>query len=180
MRIRQMLSISIGTAILAVCSQISIPLFFTPVPITLQTFAIILISIILGKPGVISVLIYTLLGALGAPVFANFSGGFNSIAGPSGGYILGFILMSMIISSYNHQKKNIFLFIIAYIGLIIDYLFGTIQLKIYTGLSFYEAIAAGVLPFIIKDIIITSITVPLSLKIKKLIPYSISNSIKTN
>ena len=82
---------ALGAVIIAVCSWISIP---TVVPFTLQTFAVFsVLGLLGGKRGTISVLIYILLGAVGVPVFAGFSGGFGVILGPTGGYIIGF---------YNH------------------------------------------------------------------------------
>ena len=83
---------ALGAVIIAVCSWISIP---TVVPFTLQTFAVFsVLGLLGGKRGTISVLIYILLGAVGVPVFAGFSGGFGVILGPTGGYIVGFLLVS--------------------------------------------------------------------------------------
>lgn len=79
------------TAVLAVLSQISIPL---PggVPITLQTFAVVFLAVNLGSGyGTVSVLVYLLIGAAGIPVFANFNGGLGVLFGPTGGYLLGFL-----------------------------------------------------------------------------------------
>ena len=81
---------AIGAALIAVCAWISIP---ADVPFTLQTFAIFAVCGLLGgKRGTVSVLVYLLLGAVGAPVFAGFRGGFASLIGTTGGYLVGFIL----------------------------------------------------------------------------------------
>ena len=75
--------------IMAVCSWISIP---TEVPFTLQTFAVFCALLLLGgRNGFFSVLVYILLGAVGIPVFAGFSGGMGVILGTTGGYIVGFL-----------------------------------------------------------------------------------------
>ena len=79
-------------AITAVCSYVSIPLGFTPVPVNLATLAVFLAGGILGsRYGTISLAVYTLLGAAGIPVFSEFRGGLGVLAGPTGGYIIGYI-----------------------------------------------------------------------------------------
>ena len=85
-------------AITAVCSFITIPLGFTPVPINLGTLAVFLTGGILGKKyGTISMTVYVLLGAAGVPVFAGFRAGISVLAGPTGGYIIGYIVAVFII-----------------------------------------------------------------------------------
>lgn len=82
------------TVLIAICSWISIP---TLVPFTLQTFAVFLsVSVLGGKRGTAAVIIYVLLGAIGVPVFAGFSGGLGIILNNTGGYIIGFILSALI------------------------------------------------------------------------------------
>lgn len=84
-------------ALIAVCSWISVPLPFTPVPINLATFAVSVTGALLGyKKGTLSVLIYVLIGAVGVPVFAGFRGGLGHITGPTGGYIVGYITSAFI------------------------------------------------------------------------------------
>ena len=87
---------AIGAALIAVCAWISIP---ADVPFTLQTFAIFAVCGLLGgRRGTVSVLVYLLLGAVGAPVFAGFRGGFASLLGTTGGYLVGFVLLTLIIA----------------------------------------------------------------------------------
>ena len=82
-------------AVITVCSWISLPVF--AVPITLQTFAVFSALLILGgKYGTMSVLVYILLGSVGAPVFSGFRGGLSALMGPTGGYIVGFLLTGII------------------------------------------------------------------------------------
>lgn len=81
--------IGLFVAVMAICSWISIP---ATVPFTLQTFAVFMaVGLLGGKRGTIAVLTYVLLGAIGVPVFAGFSGGIGALLGNSGGYIVGFI-----------------------------------------------------------------------------------------
>ena len=85
--------IAMGVALIAVCSWISIPL---PVPITLQTFAICLITAVLGlRLGLWAVVVYILLGAAGLPVFSGFRSGIGTLLGTTGGDIIGFVFTAL-------------------------------------------------------------------------------------
>src|ERR687889_115461 len=78
-------------AVTAVTAQITIPLPFSPVPFTLQVLAVILSGLLLGpRYGALSQAIYVLIGAIGVPVFAGFSGGLGIVLGPTGGYLLSY------------------------------------------------------------------------------------------
>ena len=92
--VRDMALVAMMTALMAVCSWISIP---TTVPFTLQTLGVFLACALLGgKRGSLAVLVYILLGALGLPVFAGFSGGAGALLGSTGGYILGFLRQALV------------------------------------------------------------------------------------
>ena len=85
---------AVCAALMAVCSWISIP---ATVPFTLQTFAVFCtLGLLGGRRGTAAILVYLLLGALGVPVFAGFSGGIGILFGTTGGYLLGFILMGLV------------------------------------------------------------------------------------
>lgn len=87
--VRDLVLIALFAALMAICSWISIP---TTVPFTLQTFAVFVAAGLLGgKRGTIAVLVYILLGAVGLPVFAGFTGGVGILLGSTGGYIIGFL-----------------------------------------------------------------------------------------
>ena len=89
--------IAMFAAVMAVCSWISVP---ATVPFTLQTFGVFLaVGTLGGKRGSLAVLTYLLLGAVGAPVFAGFSGGIGCILGSTGGYIIGFLFSALVICS---------------------------------------------------------------------------------
>lgn len=91
---RDIAYIAFFAVIIAVCSWISIP---TVVPVTLQTFAIFLtVGVLGGKRGSLAVLVYILLGCVGVPVFAGFSGGIGILAGQTGGYIVGFLISALV------------------------------------------------------------------------------------
>lgn len=117
--------VALSTAIIAVCSWISIPL---TVPITLQTFAVFAVAGLFGaKRGTLSVLVYILLGAIGVPVLAGMQGGFDKIIGSTGGYILGFIFIALIVGlvSDKFNRKLVPLAIAMLLGLLVCYVFGT-------------------------------------------------------
>ncbi|MFC7684829.1 biotin transporter BioY [Ureibacillus sp. GCM10028918] len=143
-----------GAAIIAVLAQITIPLPL--IPITGQTLAVGLIATILGrKNGTIAVLLYILLGAIGLPVFSGFSGGLGVIVGPTGGYIIGFLVQAYLMGVYMDKfGVNYTHSIIAnLIGMVITLAFGTTWLKIVGDLSWTAAFMGGVYPFIIVGII---------------------------
>lgn len=150
-RLKMMIVSALFAAIIAVFAQITIPLPFSPVPITGQTLAIGLAATILGKRyGTLSVAIYLLLGAVGAPVFAGMSGGFGALVGPTGGYLIGFLPTAYFIGLYLEKTSfTVKQAIVAnLIGMIITLAFGTAWLKIAADLTWTAAIAGGVTPFI--------------------------------
>ena len=92
--ITSMIYIALMAVIITICSWISIP---GPVPFTLQTFAVFTALLLLGtRDGLISIVVYLLLGAVGVPVFSGFSGGIGHLLGPTGGYLIGFIVMGFV------------------------------------------------------------------------------------
>ena len=97
MSVRDICYAGLFAAVIAVMAQISIPMPLG-VPMTMQTFAITLAAVVLGaKLSALSSLIYLILGAVGIPVLANFSGGFDKFVGPTGGFLISFPLMAFII-----------------------------------------------------------------------------------
>lgn len=142
-------------SITAVLSQISIPLPFTTIPLTMQVFAIMLSGILLGpKLGTISQIIYVLLGSIGIPVFAQMSGGMGIVLGPTGGFILSFPLIALIVGYFSKKyKSKPMVFIGMIIGLIISYTIGTLQFCFVTDMTFMAGLMACVIPFVAVDIL---------------------------
>ncbi|MCH3965747.1 MAG: biotin transporter BioY [Clostridium sp.] len=153
--IKEMCTVAIFTAITAVLSQISIPLPFSPVPITMQVLAIYLSSIILGsKLGTLSQIIYILLGIVGIPVFANFSGGLSVLVGPTGGFLISFPIIAFIIGKTAENDLNFIFKILGLIfSLMVCYFIGTLQFIFITNMSIQKSIALCVLPYIPLDIV---------------------------
>jgi Uncharacterized conserved protein len=146
---------SLFGALTAAGAFIHIPL--PPVPITAQTFFLNVAALLLGGPlGAVSQFIYVLLGVVGMPVFAGGKAGLGVIFGPTGGYLLGFIIAAFVIGMINQMKKSagIFWHIFSMlIGMLIIYFLGSLQLSLVAKMSFHKALAVGVLPFIPGDII---------------------------
>lgn len=146
--------IGVFTAVTAVSAQIIIPI--PGVPFTMQTFAVLLTGIVLGaKKGAVSVLAYVLLGAVGVPVFSGFTGGLQSVAGPTGGFILAFPLMAVLagLGDRLKDKSKAFLLLFLALALIVSYVLGVGMFSLITKNSFSVGFTVCVLPFIIPDIL---------------------------
>ena len=101
---KDMALIALFAAVITVCSWISVP---AAVPFTLQTFAVFTAALLLGgRRGLWAVVLYIFLGAVGLPVFSGFRGGFGALLGPTGGYILGFILSVLVIWAVTARAGN--------------------------------------------------------------------------
>lgn len=168
-------------ALLCILSPISIPLP-SPMPaITLAIAAVYLSAYLTGpKCSSAAILIYILLGCIGLPVFSKGQAGLSVLAGPTGGYIIGYFFIA-ICTGFTVQKfeKKIYLHIIRMvIGTLICYTFGTVWLGISMHLSPKAAIAAGVAPFVVFDAIkliaCTAIGYPVRRQLARLLPGSIS------
>lgn len=153
MKIKSMVICAVFSATLCIFCVLTVPI--GPVPVSMATFAIMLTAIILGpKKSSISVIIYILLGSIGLPVFSGFKGGFQVLAGPTGGYIWSYIFMALLIGSVAKKCVNnkIIIFIGCIASTIVCYILGTVQFAIAQGTSFMSALSICVLPFIPFDI----------------------------
>ena len=158
--------IAVFAVIMAICSWISIP---AAVPFTLQTFGVFIAAGVLGgKRGTLSVLVFILLGAVGIPVFANFSGGIGVLAGPTGGYIIGFIAMAIIAGLVIDNFHQPWLQLIGMIvGTIICYALGTAWFCFEAKSTVSGALSICVFPFIPGDLIKMVIAMLIGPAIKK-------------
>ena len=154
-------------ALSAICSWISIPLGFTPVPMNLATLAVFLAGGLLGaKYGAISLTVYGLVGAVGAPVFAGFRGGLSVLAGPTGGFIIGYIAAAFVAGAIvglaferreREAKPSLRLPLTIAAGLVAGllacYALGTAWFMVSTNTGFMPALLACVVPFLPGDAI---------------------------
>jgi biotin transport system substrate-specific component len=167
--------IGVASALIAVCSWITIPL--PTVPITLQTLGVCVVAGLLGfKRGTLATAIYIILGAIGVPVFANFSGGFAVILGQTGGYIIGFIFTAMIVGfvSDKFNGKLLPLIIAMVVGILVCYAFGTAWFAVVYAKSNDPATLLTILgwcvfPFLLPDAVKIAIAGIVANRVRKLI-----------
>lgn len=155
------------TAIICIVSQIAIP---TPlnVPITLQTFAIALCGYWLGlKWGLAATAVYIILGAVGLPVFSFFRGGTQVLTSATGGFIIGFLILSASCGIASRFKKTSLKLLLGIVGLLICHMIGILQFSFVSNTTLFEAAAVSSLPFLIKDIILVIASYPIAKKYKK-------------
>ena len=159
-------------AVIAVMAQISIPMPLG-VPMTMQTFAITLAAVVLGsKLSAIATLVYLALGAVGVPVLANFSGGFDKFVGPTGGFLISFPLMAYIIGlGVEHRDAFKGAFVTAVIvGTVVNYVVGVAMFVVVAHSTIAVGITACVLPFIPTAIIKAVLACAIGLNLRKRIP----------
>ena len=146
-----------AAALTALAAQWRVYLPFTPVPITGQTFAVLLTGAALGwKVGAAGQLAYVAAGALGAPVFAESSGGVEVITGATGGYLIGFLFAAGLVGwMAEHRQDRTFatMFTAFLLGSALIYVFGVVGLMISADMTLATAVEAGVVPFLLGDLI---------------------------
>lgn len=168
---RNMAYIAVFVVLIAICSWISIP---TVVPFTLQTFAIFLtVGILGGRRGSLAVLVYILLGFIGVPVFANFTGGIGCLAGQTGGYIAGFLLSALVVWAMEPLAGERFWLkaISMVFGLLACYAVGTawfmvVYAKNTGAIGIGTVLSWCVIPFILPDLIKIVLACILSRRLK--------------
>ncbi|NIM03846.1 biotin transporter BioY [bacterium] len=152
-----MILCALFAALTGVGGLIAIPLPFTPVPITLQTFFTFLAGAILGKYlGSLSQLIYLLLGIIGLPVFAKGSSGLGVLLGPTGGYLVGFVPAAFLIGWILEKKEKppyALIFLAMVVGLLAIYLPGVGWLMWVARMNLVKALFLGALPFLPGDVV---------------------------
>ncbi len=158
---------AIMTALMCILGPMSIPI--GPVPVSFTNLVIYLAVCLLGTKGAtISYLIYLLLGTVGLPVFSGYAGGLAKLAGPTGGYLIGFILMVLICGIV--MKKSHGNTIITIIGMAVAtavaYLFGTVWFVLQMQCSVWYALTVCVFPFLLFDLIKIFVAVGLGKSIR--------------
>lgn len=144
-----------GSLLVALLAQVRIPLPFTPVPLTGQTFAVLLVGALLGaRRGAWSLALYLLQGALGAPVFAGGKAGLVHLFGPTGGYLLGFLAAAWLVGWFAERggERRLPISLLTFLlGEAVIYLFGLPWLAFFVGWE--RVLIAGLLPFLPGDLI---------------------------
>ena len=142
-----------GVIFLSIMSQLIIPLYFTPVPISLGSFGVMLIALLYGrKLGTATVLSYVVAGSLGAPIFAGFKAG--SLFSPTGGYIVGYVVAAVILGFLSDKgiaKSYVKTFLSLLLVSVIIFVLGALVLMLFVPIK--NVFMAGVFPFIPGDML---------------------------
>lgn len=169
-------------AVTCILAPLSVPLA-GEVPISLATFAVLLSGILLGaKLGALSQVVYVLLGSVGVPVFAGWTGGIGITLGVTGGYIIGYIPMAFIAGLLYHRfgrnesgaRKYAVMFVSMVLATAALYILGTAWFMAQTKMTLAASLAACVIPFLPGDLIkiaaVMLTAVPIEAAIKKTVP----------
>lgn len=155
-----MVIVGLMAAVLCIVGPWSLALSLSPVPLSFCTLAIYFTVFILGaKRAAISVLTYLLIGFVGLPVFSGFHGGIGRLLGPTGGYLIGYVIMAFIcgffIDRWPYKKPcSIIIYFIGFLlGTATCYLIGSVWLSYQLELTFYQTLVMGVIPYIPFDLI---------------------------
>ena len=144
-----------GTALVAICAHIAVPLGFTPIPITMQTFAVLLLGLVLSPGAAFACLaLYLVEGAIGLPVFSPHGpGGIAQLLGPSGGYLLSYPLAAGLASLLYRRSQRRFVAAIAAAGLasILILALGATWLGVLSHMRFSLVFAQSIAPFLPGD-----------------------------
>ena len=165
--VKQMSLAAIMTAVTCILSPISLNI--GPVPISLGTFAVSLSVCILARNlGMLSYLLYLLLGFVGLPVFSNYGAGVEKLLGPTGGYLIGMIFLAFIggFAVEKFSKSPIKQYLGLMLGIAFCYLLGTLWLGKVLSMDFGKALSVGVIPFILPDAIKVLLALVLGKKIR--------------
>jgi len=162
-----MTMVALMVAVLCVLAPFSIP--FGPIPISLATLGLYLAVIILGrKKATLVCLMYLIIGFVGLPVFSGFSGGPAKLLGPTGGYLVGYLLLTIVagyfVDKFPGKREMCVLGLV--LGTVSCYIVGTVWLAVQLELNFGVAIMTGVVPFLIGDVLKIMMAVWFGQKIK--------------
>ena len=175
---REVAYIALGIALITVCAWISIPL--GPIPVTLQTFAVPFLGAVLGwKRGLASVVIYFLMGLVGIPVFAGFRAGVAVLFGPTGGYLLGFLVdvilvgVAKLLRLKNRWVRIGVLYGAMILGAVFYFSFGTLwfmtMYKGAGGISLAAALMMCVVPYLAPDAVKAALAALLAVRLERFV-----------
>jgi biotin transport system substrate-specific component len=154
-RVRKLVYAALFSALTAVSAWITIPLF--PVPVTLQTFFVILSGGVLGAYfGALSMAVYLLIGFIGLPVFSRGQSGLGVLAGPTGGYLIGFVLCAIVVGLIVKMRGSpgfLWYLLAMAAGTLVIYACGIAQLSLVLHMPLDTAFIVGVLPFVPGDMV---------------------------
>ena len=160
-KITNIVKVALFVALCSVCAMVTIP--FGPVPFTLQTFAFTLVLFCLEpKLAFSTILLYLVVGSLGAPVFSGMKGGIGCVIGPTGGFLIGYVLSIFPLGKlkeivcFKAKKRTVKSFLLVIVGFamtLVAYAFGCFQYSFVAGVGVEVALLVAVVPFVLVDVI---------------------------
>ncbi len=169
---RDLVRIAAMSALIVICSWITVQIPVVNVPFTLQTFAVFFALEFIGaRNGTIAFFVFIALGALGVPVFSGFDGGVGHLFGPTGGYLIGFVFSCLVywIFEKRFSYRNILHYVVLAVSLVSCYLCGTAWFSLYMNKGFGASLIMCVVPFIVPDVLKIALAVLLAVRLKKII-----------
>ena len=153
---KQMALIALVTALTCIISPFTVPIPLSPVPLSLATLVFYISIFILGyKAATLSCVIYLLIGFAGLPVFSGFGSGRAKLAGPTGGYLFGYLFLTLIAGFFVEKFQGKYRYFFYGVGMVcgtaVMYTFGTLYLAWQLDLTFLQGLAAGVIPYLPGD-----------------------------
>jgi biotin transport system substrate-specific component len=170
--IRDMIYSALFAALTAILSYITIPLPFTPIPITAQSLAVMIAGCVLTPiQAGLSMIIFLFMGCIGIPVFSAGRAGIGIVVGKSGGYLIGYFAGAVIISLLTRRKKSLMNMFLACVlgGIVVVHFMGTAWLGFITKIGIKNAFIVGSLPFLPGDIIKSIAAVFISARLNKVV-----------
>lgn len=168
----QMAETALMSAVLCILAPLAIPLPFSPVPLTMGSFAVYVTAAVLGPgKGTLSVALYLLLGMAGLPVFSGFSGGIGVLAGPTGGYVIGYIpcalLVGWLVGRYRCRTVGTIFAMVT--GTIVCYVFGTAWVLIIMGGTYTlaQAVLVCIVPYLVFDAMKIVLAAMIAVEVRK-------------
>ena len=163
-----MVMCALSAALLAVCAWVAVP---SAVPFTLQSLGVYLILLLLGgKCGTLTIATYLLLGAVGLPVFAGGGGGVSVLCGVTGGYLWGFLLAAVVFWLWNPKTPRESVAALS-VGQIVCYLVGSVWFSCLAGDRFGVSVVTCVLPFLLPDALKMAVSLWLAPRVKKAVKF---------
>ncbi len=170
-RTLSLVTVALLTSVLCIVAPVTLNM--GPVPMSLATLVLYVVICVFGlKKSVASVLMYISIGSVGVPVFSGFTAGLGQLIGPTGGFIVGYVLMCAVSGAllvvlgcgkYRIVKSIVALFV----GTVVMYVLGTVWYVIATGNSWIQAVSICVLPFVLTDAIKIVVAVVMGNAIRK-------------
>ena len=174
MKTKDMTLIAVMAALICVAGPLTIPA--GPIPLSLATFAVYLAGSVLGrKRGTIAVGLYLIIGVIGVPVFSGFSGGFQKLAGVTGGYLAGYLPCAYLSGVGGELRERTgwwFHVLMMIAGTVLLYAVGTAAFMLHTGNALGAALSLCVIPFLPGDAVKIAATALLTVPIRKAIQHS--------